>query len=336
MKVLMILGLISFFSIATAGDFPGELDFSGWLFAEYGSGDRYPEAKGEDRLGVSQAGLLAKAHFENVTAVLLIGGEVMTDASNANGDVGIKDAFLIWDKIGDSNFSLSVGAQPLFFGLKAAGYSADHSIRGSLEFGGAGGFAVSRQAGAAMVFHYTTGFGKISAGLFDTSSSTADYIDAGGLGSIDGSSLDKNHFVQAKFQNLGVEGLYGFLGFESRYIGGAIDSSEAIVDVGLGLKKGRFDLSVEAIGFEEGFFLFLYDEETYLVTELRIAANEVLSFYLDYSNADLAESSVFIGGFDYAINQAFKVQCEYASDSFDDSDLDLDVDSIELRFAMKF
>ena len=58
----------------------------------------------------------------------------------------------------------------------------------------------------------------MEAGVFDTSSSTPEYVEGSGMGNIEGSSLTDNYFAQIKFQPEG-RGVYAVLGAEERYVG---------------------------------------------------------------------------------------------------------------------
>lgn len=305
-------------SVADDDGLPGEYSIGGWIRADYGSGDRYPEEDGEDRLGVSQAALLGKWMHKNVEGILLLGGTNLTaDDTDGDGDIGIKDAFIIWKEIGGSDFRLSAGVQPLFFGLKSNGFPGDRSLQPSLEFGGGGGFAVSQQAGPSVLLHYdATESLTITGGVFDTSSSTAEYFRNTGLGRIDGSSIDSNYILQVKLDpHRGDHGFYLFAGIAGRYIGDEIDSTKSILDFGFGYKHRRFDISIEAIQLDEA-FLRTADDEIYAIAELTVFATERLRFYFDYAMADETEIETLRAGFKFDILPKLTFIGEFSDDDF--------------------
>ena len=319
---------------ASGEEISDTINIGGWIRGDYGAGDRYPESQGEDTLGVSQAALLGKWSRDNVEAILLIGGTNLT-ADDSDGDIGIKDAFIVWKEIGGSKLSLSVGAQPLFFGLKPNGFPGDRSLQPSIEFGGAGGFAVAQQAGPSVIFEVEAHRNfSIRGGLFDTSSSTAEYFRDTGLGRIDGSSIEKNYFVQAEV-GLGDRetGFYAVAGFEGRYVGGAIDSTEPIVDVGAGYRSRYFDLSVEYILLDEA-IVGTADEEAYAIAELTVEPADRLSLHFDYAMADEADLQTLRAGLTYEILKDFRFRVEYSDDDF--GERREAVNSFDVRLEISF
>ncbi len=296
--------------------FPGDFTLGGWIRADYGNGDRYPEEDGEDRLGVSQAALLGKWTYKNIEGVLLIGGTNLTaDDTDGDGDIGIKDAFIVWKEIGGSALRLTAGVQPLFFGLKSNGFPGDRSLQPSLEFGGAGGFAVSQQAGPSILLHYdVTESLTISGGFFDTSSSTAEYFANTGLGRIDGSSLDSNYMLQAKLNPRGGDrGFYLFAGVAGRYIGDEVDSTKSILDFGIGYKTPKFDISLEAVQLDQA-FLRTADDELYTIAELTVYATERLRFYVDYAMAEESEIETLRAGLKFKVAPPLTFAAEFSDD----------------------
>lgn len=301
---------------ADADPFPGESSIGGWIRAQYGNGDRFPEEDGEDDLGVQQAALLGKWTYKNLEAILLIGGTNLTsDDNDDDGDIRIRDAFIVWKEIGGSGLRLTAGVQPLFFGLKSNGFPGDRSLQPSIEFGGAGGFAVSQQAGPSVLLHYDVNdVFTISGGFFDTSSSTAAYFEQTGLGDIDGSSLDSNYILQAKLSpHRGDTGFYFFAGLEGRYIGDEIDDTKAIVDLGFGYRARRFDISIEAVQLDEEFTRSA-DDEVYTIAELTLYPSERVSLYFDYAMADEAEIETLRAGLQYKIASPLTFTVEYSDD----------------------
>lgn len=312
----------------------GDLSFEGWIWAEYGRGDRYPESQGEDRLGFSEAALRAKYRNQNFEAVLLLGGVFFTGDDPGNIDFNVQDAFVVWHEIGGGRFSLRAGAQPLLFGLKPEGFPGDRSLQPSLEYGGAGGFAVSQQAGPSIVLSYDLGdIGEFTAGAFDTSASTADYFRRTGLGGIEGSSLEKNYFGQLRIDRLGVDGLYGVVGWEQRYVGDSVNSSEPIFDVGLGYGNDFFDLSLELIDLDET-ITGTADSDTYTIAELTITPNEDLTLWADFGQSDESDLETIRVGVKVQILQPAAVHFEYSQDKLGaGSD---DVHSFDVRLALNF
>ena len=224
-------------SVCAQPDFLGDLDISGYIRAEYGDGDRYPEEDGGDRFDVSQISVLFEALYGDFEAVLRVGATNVTGDS-VDSEAFIPDAFIVWNGFAGAGSALSVGVQPLLFGLKAAGFPGDRSLQSSIEFGGAGGFAVSNQGGPTIILSYDFGESYVfRAGAFDTSSSTAEYFEDSGLGNINGSSLSDNYFFDLRYAPQAAQGFYGFVGIEERYIGDAIDAKRSISDFGLGFKN---------------------------------------------------------------------------------------------------
>jgi hypothetical protein len=119
-----VCGLASNFALAdatvTVDDVPVNLAFSGFVRADFGTGDRYPTAEGEERFGSSKNLLLLSATTEDIQAILDFGGTIFNDGVN-NGSVGIKDAFIVIGANNKTGFFWSVGAQPLLFGLRPNG-----------------------------------------------------------------------------------------------------------------------------------------------------------------------------------------------------------------------
>ena len=310
----------------------GELNFSGWVRADYGTGDRYSEASGEDQLGVSQAALVANWKYDNVEAVVVLGATNLTEGGS-DGDVGIKDAFVVWHDIFGNNVDLSVGVQPLLFGLKSNGFPNDRSLQGSIEFGGAGGFAVSQQAGPSIIFTAPMGENfNLRAGLFDTSSSTAEYFENTGLGNIDGSSLTDNYFLQFTLGNKTEKGFYGVLGFEGRYVGGATNDTQDILDIGFGYNFGQFDISLEHIQLDNQITNTIGDE-SYTVLETTYTHGNNW-YYIDYSEADEIDVSTLRAGFGHNINKHFSFRVEYSKDDHNLNNNDVDSIDFRLTFSM--
>ena len=316
-----------------ADQFPGEYEIGGWIRADYGNGDRYADADGEDNLGVSQAALLGKWTYENLEAILLLGGTNLTaDSTDGDGDVGIKDAFIVWREIGGSGLTLSAGAQPLLFGLKPNGFPGDRSLQPSLEYGGAGGFAVAQQAGPSVILSYAAGDRvTLRGGLFDTSSSTAAYFEATGLGGIDGSSVSKNYFAQLELQSGDEQGVYFALGYEGRYVGDEIDSTEPILDLGVGFKNKWFDLSVEYVQLDRNITRTL-DDEAYGIAELTLMPTDRLQLYFDYAEAEERALETLRAGLRYQISKPLNFKFEYSEDELGNGS----IDGVDVRLELTF
>ncbi|GAA6167205.1 hypothetical protein [Sessilibacter corallicola] len=318
-----------------AADDTVEVKVGGFIRADYGDGDRYSEEQGEDRLGVTKAALAAQSTYKNVTGVLVFGTEILTDGDeDADGNVDVKDAFIVLNNVGDSAVSFSVGAQPLLFGLKPEGYPGDHSIQASIEYGAGGLFATSNQAGPAIISWVDFGEFTLRGGVFDLNSTYddvtfADFDD-------DGSSVSDNLFLQLRGTNIAGTGLYGVIGAESIFVDPENDG-ESITTVGLGWTNDVFDISAEFQQIDEAIIeaggIALDDDETYLIVEASVKANDKLSFYADYSEADEVEFETFRFGVDYLYNKFTVLSAEWSQDEFDDGD---DIDSIDFRIALKY
>ena len=196
-----------------------ELTIGGWMQIDYGVGsDRYGDRKGDDVLGVSQYAAVTQVQFdENISFVGVVGGTVLSNG--ANEDFEIRDAFMVWDNFLDvEGLTIKAGAQPILFGLKPNGYPGDRSLQSSVEYGANGLFAVSQQAGPAIVVSKNIEIididlaGTISVGTFDHDTENDTMTD--------GSSLTDNLFAQIKIDQLVLEGLYAVAGIESRYVRG--------------------------------------------------------------------------------------------------------------------
>ncbi len=321
-----------------ASDFLGDLDISGYIRAEYGDGDRYPEEDGGDRFEVNQISVLFEALYGDFEAVLLLGATNVTGDS-VDSEAFIPEAFIVWNGFTGAGSALSAGVQPLLFGLKAAGFPGDRSVQSSLEFGGAGGFAVSNQSGPALILSYDVGETSVfRAGAFDTSSSTAEYFEDSGLGNINGSSLSDNYFFDLRYQPQGERGFYAFAGIEERYIGDAIDAKRSISDVGVGFQNPLFDLSYEWIELD-GDFVGTISDETYSIAELTLHLSQQVDFIADWSEADESKLETMRFGLAYKLNAVLDLQLEYSEDDLaavGDRPEAVNVDSIDVRLTYNF
>ncbi|MDX1385798.1 MAG: hypothetical protein R3190_19255, partial [Thermoanaerobaculia bacterium] len=288
-----------------------DLSFDGHVWVDYGDGDRYPAEDGGDRFDVSQVYVGMTATKDNFEAFVALGASNVFEGT-VDDEVFIPEAFITWKSFAGVGSNLVVGLQPIYFGLKSAGFPGDRTIQSGLEFGGAGGLAVSQQVAPAIVYEYRPGDTfAIRGGFFDTSSSTAEYFEDTGLGDIDGSSLSDNYFIDVRWGSPENRGFYAYLGWEERYIGDAINDSEAIFDAGLGWGNAMVDVSYEYIDFDQSFF-GLTEDETYSVAELTLHLTQRLDLYADWAEADVSEASTTRFGLIYAITEAVSFQAEYS------------------------
>lgn len=336
---------------------PDSIDVSvhGFIRAEYGNGDRYSDADGSDRLGVQRSAIAVKAKYQNVTGVLAVGTEIFSGADENgtfDGNVDVKDAFVVVENIGGSNFGVSLGAQPLLFGLKPAGYPGDRSLQESIEYGGAGAFAVSNQLGPSIIGFYNWDENtNLRFGAFDLrvqESNNLPLID-------DGSSLTDNLFIQLGSKSIAGTNWYGNLGFEQLYVGNTGDS-ETIWSAGLGWRNDKFDVSAEYISLDQAIAeanlgavgggsqaaigLFSGDE-SYLITELTYYANEDWTIYFDYATADELDADTLRLGATYRYNKVLSFTSEYSNDDVEILNLvtgerDDKASSVDFRATIEF
>lgn len=292
-------------NIETAQGF--SVGIGGFVRADYSVGDRYGTSQGDDSLGVSRAALAAKVKKDNVTGVLVLGTGRITNASGGfKGDVVLADAFVVWDKIGGSDFTLSAGVQPLLFGLKPNGFPFDRSLQESVEYGAAGNFAVANQAGPSVIASYQLSEQlTLQAGVFDQRDSN----DVLG----EGTNISENFFFQARGANLFGSGLYGVVGYEKRFVA-ATGRSEPVFDIGLGYQAGALDVSFEYISIDRALAQTLEDE-TYLIAEATWAATDNTSAYVDFSRATEADINTYRVGLWRDISSVFRVTGEFALDN---------------------
>lgn len=126
----------------TVADTPVVVGVGGFIHADYDTGDRFSNLVGKDVLGISNAALAITPTTEGIKGVFVIGTTALTDGNinpDHNGQVGIKDAYIIVGYNKEVGFSFSAGAQPLLFGLKPNGYPGDSSLQGNIDYDAAGG-----------------------------------------------------------------------------------------------------------------------------------------------------------------------------------------------------
>lgn len=337
-----------------AGNESIDVSFNGLIRAEYGNGDRYSDGDGEDRLGVSRAALATTARYQNVKGVFVVGTEIFSGADenpSFDGNVDIKDAFAVIENVAGSNLSVSFGAQPLLFGLKPNGYPGDRSLQASIEYGGAGAFAVSNQAGPSIIGSYKHKNTTLRFGAFDLSTQQNT-----NLQSIDdGSSLSDNLFVQLSSAKIGGTNFYSNIGLEQLYVG-QTDDSETIWSIGLGWKNQFFDVSAEYIYLDQAIAaanlgavsggsqiaqVLIDDDESYFITELTWFPHEDWSLYLDYASADVMDAETLRLGVGYQYNKAMSFNLEYSDDDVSvlnlaNGELDDSVSSVDIRATIQF
>lgn len=303
----------------------------GFINGDYGFGDRYGDLAGEDRLGVSQAALAISAKHQDVSGVFVVGTEGLTGGgASDDGDVDIKDAFIVIDDLGYEGFSVSAGLQPLMFGLKPAGYPGDRSLQPSLEYGAAGSFAVAQQAGPSIIgnFEVSDRF-SLRFGAFD--SNEVAIIDDSG------SSLTDNYFAQLRLGANGDSGFYGSLGYESVYVGtttvGAeIDDSKEVWGGGIGFSHPKFDLSAEYYSVDAE-IAGLTDDDELLVAQLTYNMLARTRSYVDWSKSMERDVETIRAGVQYSYSQHLAFAVEFADDMITNGD---DVGSVDMRLHMTF
>jgi len=300
-----------------------KVTLSGWMRVDYGLGNRFGDANGRDELGVSKMALKTLAQYENFDFVAVLGSTILSDVPN---DTSFKDLFVVWHEVGDTQAVLSLGAQPILFGLKPNGYPGDRSLVPSIEFGGAGAFAVSNQAGpSARVTYPVAGIGELEAGVFDTAATTS------GGGTVDGSRIYRNYFGQLRVTDVGVKGLNGVAGVEGIYVGGTDDSVEPVVDLGIGYGNEHFDASLEYITLDQN-ITATTDDETYVVAEFTAFLSQGWSAMADFATADELDAKTMRLGTQFAMNEHVDVNLEFAHDDLSNGLSDVDSGQVRLTF----
>ncbi|WDE12616.1 hypothetical protein [Thalassomonas haliotis] len=303
-----------------------------FIRADVGHGDRYGNGHGDDRLGITKAAVAIISEYENIKGVFVVGTEITSlDDPNEDGDVDIKDAFIVIQDFGWQGFDVTMGAQPLLIGLKPEGYPGDHSIQGSIEYGAGDAFAFSNQAGPALTADWRySDTQRIRLGVFDQK----DYFNSGSIDvtlAEEGSDFSDNYYLQWTGSDLLGSGFYANLVYESRYIGGMINNNEDIWGAGLGWQQGPLDLSLEYVSLDKAFNATL-DDESYLIAESSYSVNENASIYFDYSEADELDIKTYRLGMDYQYNAHTTFSVEYNEDDMPGEDLG----SLDLRVNLHY
>ncbi len=311
----------------SVNDVPITLDWSGFVRADYGNGDRYPVADGEDRLGTTKSFLVLSANTEDIQTILDFGGTALSQLQGGT-DIGIKDAFIVIGAGKITGFSFSAGAQPLFFGLKPNGYPGDSSLQPNIDYGQDGAFAVSQQAGPAVIGTYKfTPDVSIRFGAFDLAESNT----GNSTTATNGSKIKDNLFILLRGNNLGGTGLYGTLGAERIYVGlpggplgtqgggpvgGAmVDDSKNIYSAGVGFKQDIFDISVEYVHLDRA-IVNTQDNERYIRAHASVQPVTDWTVYADYSNGhEIGVSDYRIGAI-WQFRRHLAFTAEYSRDNY--------------------
>ncbi len=332
--------ILTQFFLATASQAEQEINLNaedlsikvgGFIRADVGGGDRYGDANDDDRIGISKAAFAVLPTYQNIKGVFVIGTEITSDSrSDEDGNVDIKDAF-VTVSFGPVDFS--VGALPLLFGLKGAGYPGDHTIQSSVEFGAGGVFAVSNQAGTSAVVDWNFAENmSLRLGVFDQ----RDYQDSGSKAATDptidnGSGIADNAFALLRGEHLFDTGLYFSAGFERRYVGDTVDDSKNIWAAGAGWNSKMFELSGEYQALDEA-FNGTSDDDSYVIAEAAFKPGAKYRIYADYSDADEADVTTYRGGGNYFYNKHAMFTLEYARDDLPNDD----VNSVDARITLTF
>jgi hypothetical protein len=311
-------------------DYPIDVAFSGFIRADYGNGNRYSVADGEDRLGFTKSLLLMSATSGDIKAVLDFGGTGLSQ-SFGGSDIGIKDAFIVIGANQATGFSLSAGAQPLLFGLKPNGYPSDSSLQANVDYGADGAFAVSQQAGPSVIgtYQFTPDL-SVRFGVFDLAENNTGNTTT----ATNGSKIGYNNFVLLRANNIAATGLYATVGAERIYVGLAggplgtqgggpvggsvVDGSKNIFSGGVGFKQSLFDVSVEYIHLDAA-IVNTQSSERYIRAHAALMPAPEWTAYADYSNAhELGVSTYRVGG-NWQFRKHLAFTAEYSKDIFSSS-----------------
>ena len=339
-RVALISALLAPAGAMAAGD-DVELNVGGFIWGDVGFGDRY-DGSGDDSLNIEKAAVSISPEYKNTRAVVVLGVDnIQNGTSNSNGgngdEIGAVEAFagIKWDLMGGS-LDLTVGKQPLLFGLKPNGWVGDHTINQGLEYGSGNGVFgpgvnVSGQVATSAIVDWSWGGSSGGSAVSSVGSDGSWSIRFGFADGIDAESkITDNWLLQVRGDDLFGMGLYGNAGYEQVDIGG---SSEGIISVGAGWAFDRFDLSLEYQGIDQN-LVGTAGDETQIIAEAMFNLNETWSFYLDYATSDERDFDTTRLGAVWNYNDNFYFQLEYADDS---SDINAeDVNSIDLRLAFNF
>ena len=289
----------------------------GKVFVEYGQGaQRYGDG-GNDRLGASLAAIGVEAKKNNTKAVLWVTGQNLatTDSTvNTNkGLIGISEAFLDFSKIAKTDFSVSAGYQSLMFGLKPGNFAGDRTIQGSVEFGGLGGMATSKQEAPAVILSYEIQKGMtLRGGAFDNLTDT----------------IIKNYFVDYRGN---YDAVYVYAGFETIDVA---NNARILWDAGIGMSfmDDMMDLSFEYVNLAKAINGTKKNDQ-YYIGEYTFKFTNSTSLILDYGRAAAGKDTTYRGGLSHVFNDAMTASLEY---SYDDFNASADVHSVDARLAFNF
>jgi hypothetical protein len=330
----------------SVADVPVDFGFAGFVRADYGNGDRYSSADGEQRFGTTKSLFLINMNTEDVHAVLDFGATILTDTNSggdASGTVGFKDAFIVIGDAKPTGFSFSVGAQPLLFGLHPNGYPGDSSLQANIDYGAIpGAFNVSQQAGPSIVGNYkftpdlSVRFGAAGGEFTGTPYAT-------NLNLTNGSKVQHNVFVLLRGNNIAGLGLYATAGYESIFVGGPYDGEKPIYSVGVGYKQDLFDVSVEYIHLNQDIIdatlaltttgigtQLVNGDERYIRVHASVSPIDHYMLYADYSNAHELGANTFRIGGQWQFRKHLNLMLEYSRDDYSGSNgLSDTVDNID-------
>jgi hypothetical protein len=265
--------------------------------------------------------LLLSATTEDVQAILDFGGTIFNDGVD-NGSAGIKDAFIVIGANNKTGFSWSVGAQPLLFGLRPNGYPGDSSLQANIDYGAAGGFAVSQQAGPSIIGNYKfTPDESLRFGAFDLAESNSANVTT----ATNGSKIKDNLFLLWRGTNIANTGIYATAGAERIYVGLAggpngglgpvVDGSKQIYSAGVGFKNEIINASAEYIHLNANIVNTASDER-YIRAHVDVTPVPHWTAYADYSNGhEVGASTYRIGGV-WQFRKHLGFAAEYSKDTY--------------------
>lgn len=313
--------------MSKSSDSKFKLSVGGFLNANIGFGERYGDAHENDMLSLGNGAISVTGRYEKVKGVLLIGGEASSENSPSNdGNIDVKDAYISIEDFVFDGWTVMAGAQPLLVGLKPASYSGERSLSRNIEYGGLGAFNFSRQGGAAITADIPlTKNAKLRVGIFDQKS-YFNSANVDGKDAVAGSSFSDNYFAQLSLSNIGDTGLYGNAVVESRYVGGAVNSSEGIWAAGMGWRNHSFDASLEYVSLDQ-VFNETADDESYVISKFSFKPSQNSQMYFDYSKAKELDLQAYRMGLSYKYNKLTTMAVEYSRDEFEGDD----TSSVDIR-----
>ena len=112
-----------------------------------------------------------------------------------------------------------------------------------------------------------------------------------------------------------------------------MDSSETIVDAGIGFGNEFFDISAEYIKIDQDIIGGIMDDESYLVAELTVTPVENVSLYADYGKADEADIETVRVGVSWDKESWLNFKLEVSQDDIPVGD---DPESVDARATLSF